>query len=73
MLFIGYQTRPRPFITPSRSGKFSTCYTVVVMLIYVYALSCDKCMIVISKSCDILEHADMVYMHVCFVILIYLC
>ncbi|KAL8148652.1 hypothetical protein AgCh_005859 [Apium graveolens] len=27
----GYQTRPEPFVTPSRSGKFSTRYTVVVM------------------------------------------
>ncbi|KAL8089267.1 hypothetical protein AgCh_038894 [Apium graveolens] len=27
----GYQTRPEPFVTPSRSGKFSTRYTVVVI------------------------------------------
>ncbi|KAL8110814.1 hypothetical protein AgCh_026521 [Apium graveolens] len=32
--FFSYQTRPKPFVTPSRSDKFSTRYTVVVMYTY---------------------------------------
>ena len=68
MLFIGYETRHEPFVTPSRSGKFSTRITVVVMYMCI-CMTCDKCIFVISKFLRYMVACDMVYMHACFVFL----